>query len=92
MISYCCQGLILCCCVGFHYVVCNPVTNKWWLLLDNNHSLGLAHLGFDPTVFSHFHVIEYGKKRAGESVGVSIYSSKSTAWMFKESEWGEGVV
>jgi hypothetical protein len=37
-------------------------------------------------------VIEYGKKRAGESVGVSIYSSKSAAWMFKESEWGEGVV
>jgi hypothetical protein len=37
-------------------------------------------------------VIEYGKKRAGESVGVSIYSSNSATWMFKESEWGEGVV
>jgi hypothetical protein len=37
-------------------------------------------------------VIEYGKKRTDESVGVSIYSSKSVAWMFKEYEWGEGVV
>jgi hypothetical protein len=92
VISDCYRGLILCWCVGFHYVVCNPVTNKWWLLPDNNHSFGSAHLGFDPTVSSHFHVIEYGKKRAGESVGVSIYSSKSAAWMFKESEWGGGVV
>jgi len=49
-------------------------------------------LGFDPTVSSHFHVIEYGKKRVGESIGVSIYSSKSAAWTFKESEWGNGVV
>ena len=43
-------------------------------------------MGFDPTVSSHFHVVEYGKKRAGEFVGVSIYSSKSAAWMFKESK------
>ena len=49
-------------------------------------------MGFDPTVSSHFHVIEYGKKWAGESVSVSIYSSKSAAWTFKESKWGEGVV
>ena len=28
----------------------------------------------------------------GESVGVSIYSFKSTTWMFKESEWGEGIL
>jgi hypothetical protein len=53
---------------------------------NNNRSFGLAHLGFDLTVSSHFYVIEYGKKRAGESIGVSIYSSKSVAWMFKESE------
>jgi len=37
-------------------------------------------------------MIEYGKKRAGESVVVSIYSSKSAVWMFNESEWDEGVV
>ena len=68
------------------------VTNKWWLLLDSNHSFGSAHLGFDPIVSSYFHVIEHGKKRVGESVGVSIYSSKSAVWLFKESKWGEGVV
>ena len=49
-------------------------------------------MGFDPTVFSHSHVFEYGKMRKGESIGVSIYSSKTVAWMFKESKWGEGVV
>jgi hypothetical protein len=53
---------------------------------DNNRSFGLAHLGFDPTVSSHFYVIEYGKKRVGQSIGVSNYSSKSVAWMFKEFE------
>jgi hypothetical protein len=37
-------------------------------------------------------VIEYEKKRASEYVGVSIYSSNSIAWMFKESKWGDGVV
>ena len=49
-------------------------------------------MGFDPTVSSHFHVFEYGKMREGESVGVSIYSSKSAAWIFKESEWGDGII
>ena len=67
------------------------MTKKWLLLPGSNHSCGSARLGFDPTVSPHFHVIEYGK-RAGESVGVSIYSSKSAVWMFKESEWGKGVV
>jgi hypothetical protein len=37
-------------------------------------------------------VIEYGKKRVGGSIGVSIYSSKTGAWMFKEVEWGQGCV
>jgi hypothetical protein len=86
VISDCYYGLILCWCVEFRYVVCNPVTNKWWLVPDNNRSFSSAHLGFDPTVSSHFYVIEYGKKRAGESIGVSIYSSKRVAWMFKESK------
>jgi F-box interacting protein len=92
VISDCCCGLILCWCIRFRNVVCNPVTNKWWLLSDNNRSFGSARSGFDPIVPSHFHVIEYRKKRAGEPIGVSIYSSKSVAWMFKKSKWGEGVV
>ena len=79
VISYCYRRLILCWCIRFHYVVCNPVTNKWWLLPNSNHSFGSARLGFDPTVSSHFHVIEHGKRRVGESIGVSIYSSNSAA-------------
>ena len=68
------------------------MTNKWFLLPDNLHSCGEARLGFDLIVSSHFHVFEYGKMREGESVGVSIYSSKSAAWIFKESEWGDGII
>jgi hypothetical protein len=49
-------------------------------------------LGFDPTVSSHFNVFEYGKMREGESLGVSIYSSKSAACIFKESEWDDGII
>jgi hypothetical protein len=54
------------------------VTNKWWLLPDNNRSFGLARLGFDLIVSSHFHEIEYGKKRFGESIGVSIYLMRTS--------------
>ena len=68
----------------------HPATNKWLLLPDNLRSCGEAHLGFDPIVSSHFHVFEYGKIREGESIGVSIYLSKSATWIFKESEWGDG--
>ena len=28
----------------------------------------------------------------GACVGVEIYSSKTTAWIFKESEYGKGIV
>ena len=28
----------------------------------------------------------------GACVGVEIYSSKTTAWIFKESKWGEGSI
>ena len=27
-----------------------------------------------------------------ESIGVSISSSNTTTWIFKESEWGDGIV
>jgi len=40
----------------------------------------------------YFHEFEYGKMREGEFIGVSIYSSKSTAWIFKEYEWGYGII
>jgi hypothetical protein len=67
------------------------MTNKWFLLLGSDHSCGLAHLGFDLIVSSHFHVFEYGINN-DDSLGVNIYSSKTRAWIFKESEWDEGIV
>ena len=38
---------------------------------------------------SHFHVIKFVEVE-GACVGVEIYSSKTTAWLFNESKWGEG--
>jgi hypothetical protein len=67
------------------------VTKKSLLLLGSNHSCGSACLGFDPTVSSHFHVFEYGIND-DDSLGVNIYLSKTRAWIFKESEWDEGIV
>jgi len=61
------------------------------LLPGSNHSCGLAHLGFDPTVSSYFHVFEYGIND-DNSLGLNIYSSKTRAWIFKKSEWDEGIV
>ena len=42
-------------------------------------------MGFDPTASSHFHVIEYVDVD-GVCIGVEIYSSKTAAWIYKESE------
>jgi len=36
-------------------------------------------------------VFEYGIND-DDSLGVNIYSSKTRAWIFKESEWGKGIV
>ena len=67
------------------------MTKKWLLLPGSNHSCGLARLGFDPTVFLHFHMFDYGIND-DDSLGVNIYSSKTGAWIFKESEWGVGII
>ena len=40
---------------------------------------------------SHFHVIKFVEVE-GTCVGVEINSSKTAAWIFKESEWGEGSI
>ena len=45
-------------------------------------------MAFNLTASSHFHVIEYVDVNA-VCIGVEIYSSQTTAWIFKESEWGE---
>jgi F-box interacting protein len=92
-ISDICNGLILCWCHGadvlYRYVVCNPATKKFKELQPSIHSIGEAQLGFDPTTSSHFHVIEYiEKEQDDECKGVDIYSSKTAAWICKESKWG----
>ena len=55
---------------------------------DVGHAVGEAHLAFDSTASSHFHVIEYVDVD-GLCAGVDIYSSKTAAWIYKKSEWGE---
>ena len=89
-----CSGLVLCCCASpdglCRYVVCNPATHKWHVLPRSIRSVGQARLGFDPTS-SHFHVIEFVEVE-GACVGVEVYSSKTAAWIFKESKWGEGSI
>jgi hypothetical protein len=40
---------------------------------------------------SHFYVIEFVEVE-GACVGMEVYSSKTAAWIFKESKWGEGSI
>jgi hypothetical protein len=88
LLSDCCSGFILCWCVGHdglrRYAVCNPLTEKWLVLLRSICSVGQDRFGFDPTVSSHFHVIEFVEVE-NACVGV-IYLSKTVAWIFKESK------
>ena len=48
------------------------------------HSVGQVRLGFEPMSL-HFHVIEFVEVE-GACIGVEIYSSKTAAWIFKESK------
>ena len=91
IISNCCIGLFLYWYVGLRYVVYNPMSSKSVGLPHSNLCCGLAHLGFDPTISSHFHVVELWV-RSPRVLVVSIYSSKTRAWMCKESEWGEDIL
>ncbi|KAF7099610.1 hypothetical protein CFC21_101231 [Triticum aestivum] len=73
-----------------HFVVCNPATRRWVALppgsLAPDEPLTLARLAFDPAVSSHFHVLQFkGARWGGCITGVSIYSSKSGAWIRRES-------
>ena len=91
----CFNGLILSWCLradGYHYVVYNTITPKFNILPpsthDVGHSISEARLGFDSTASSHFHVIEYVDDD-GLCASVEIYSSETTTWIYKESEWDE---
>ena len=59
---------------------------QWHVPPCSIRSIGQARLGFEPTS-SHFHVIEFVEVE-GACIGVDIYSSKTTAWIYKESKWG----
>ncbi|CAN6284213.1 unnamed protein product, partial [Urochloa humidicola] len=101
-----CNGLLLCRCFvpgphegdgvrPFHYAVCNPATKKWVMLPDGSWASGEARtacLGFNPSVSSHFHVVEYVVDEEFCVTAVEIYSSKTAAWSFKENEWGDDVM
>ena len=63
---------------------------QWHVPPCSIRSIGQSLIGFDPT-FLHFHVIKFVDVE-GASVGVEIYSSKTAAWIFKESEWGDGSI
>jgi hypothetical protein len=84
----CCNSLILCWCLGvdgYRYVVYNLATQKFKVLSPRIHSISEAPLGFDSIASSHFHVFEY-MEEDGQCVGVDIYASKTTTWIFKKSK------
>jgi hypothetical protein len=68
------------------------MTQKFNILQPNTHdvghSVGEARFGFDSITSSYFHVIEYVDDD-GLCAGVEIYSSETTTWIYKESEWGK---
>ncbi|KAM0828917.1 hypothetical protein ACQ4PT_067224 [Festuca glaucescens] len=98
----CCNGLLLCRCwkptdpKTLDYVVCNPATEKWVVVpaTDWSNKVGVARLGFEPTVSSHFHVFEFIDEEAwgidesdselgdwtGSLEAVATYSSKAGVW------------
>ena len=92
-VSDCCNSPILCFYLGatarYRYVVYNPITQNLKILLPSIHYDDEARLRFDSTASSHFHVIQYVEEE-GECVGAEIYSSQTTSWIYKQSQWGQG--
>ncbi|XP_047084382.1 F-box protein At5g07610-like [Lolium rigidum] len=90
------NGLLLC---GYakkyeyEYLVCNPATEKWAVLPETNAMVGMhtARLCFDPAASSHFRVFLLVKDRL-EVTGVKVYSSKTGAWTYRQSEWGDSCI
>ncbi|XP_044333960.1 exopolygalacturonase [Triticum aestivum] len=79
-----------------HFIVCNPATKRWVDLpphakVPNGHR-GVARLGFDPAVSSHFHVLQFEKTDQEDCVtGVNIYSSQTGAWKRRQSRLVEKI-
>ncbi|VAI92394.1 unnamed protein product [Triticum turgidum subsp. durum] len=100
----CCNGLLLCrwyvSAQGdeFHYVVCNPATEKWTVLPDfgkPTSEVATTRLGFDPAVSSHFYVFElineHDQLWDPDIVGVAVYSSETGGWVYKEKKWNADI-
>ncbi|XP_066311960.1 F-box protein At5g07610-like [Miscanthus floridulus] len=97
---HCCNDLLLCCCKESSdgecdRVVFNPATEKWTVLPKTEARLGryAMHLGFDPTVSSHFTVFLLSKRMRliihHQVRAVEIYSSQTGRWTYHQSQWGE---
>uniref|UniRef100_M8CAL0 Uncharacterized protein n=1 Tax=Aegilops tauschii TaxID=37682 RepID=M8CAL0_AEGTA len=101
----CCNGLLLCRWYDvsaqgdeFHYIVCNPATEKWVVLPDSGKAaseVATTRLGFDSAVSMHFYVFELVNEQEffwdPDIVGVAVYSSETGGWVYKEKKWNSQI-
>ncbi|KXG39079.1 F-box protein At5g07610 isoform X2 [Sorghum bicolor] len=99
----CCNGLLFCLCRKVfprdeaNYVVCNPATEKWFVLPESDYDSGACayRFRFDPAISSHFHVFQILEEDQGYGfiavAGVNIYSSETGAWSRKANGWGNNL-
>ncbi|KAM3207019.1 hypothetical protein ACQJBY_062295 [Aegilops geniculata] len=82
------------------FVVCNPATGSWVELppqpqpQPQEQAKGrsrVAGLAFDPAVSSHFHVLRFEEADSSSVTGVSIYSSRTGAWSYRDRAMAEEV-
>jgi hypothetical protein len=77
----------------YRHVVCNPATERWIELPPPPQALAnrfysTTRLAFDPAVSSHFHVLQFWQTISGVencARGVDIFSSKTGAWIHRDS-------
>uniref|UniRef100_A0A453CR06 F-box domain-containing protein n=1 Tax=Aegilops tauschii subsp. strangulata TaxID=200361 RepID=A0A453CR06_AEGTS len=80
----------------YHYIVCNPATGRWVGIpalppVPAGRRV-IARLAFDPAVPSHFHVLQFEDTEQDKYItGVTIYSSQTGAWNYRESRLPEKI-
>ncbi|XP_040255551.1 F-box protein At3g26010-like isoform X2 [Aegilops tauschii subsp. strangulata] len=80
----------------YHYIVCNPATGRWVGIpalpsVADGHRV-IARLAFDPAVSSHFHVLQFEDTEQDKYItGMTIYSSQTGAWNYRESRLPEKI-
>lgn len=97
-----CNGLLLCVCyynMEKRLVVCNPATQRWTELPPAPQPQPGTYnwdqrLAFDPAVSpSHFHVLDFvDTTNKYHHTGVNIYSSRTGAWIHRDTELLDKVV